>query len=100
MLQFRSPSNAGRKRVYNAKDGELCIGALWLIAGCMLASNRTIETVLLDGRAAVIILFNCTRFEFHFQEWLDPLKQTSPTYYIAADVNTHNYVRRTHVCEL
>ena len=92
ILYVRSPSQAGRKRVYNSKDGELCIGDLWLIAGSVLASSRTIETVLLDGRAAVIILLNCTRFKFHFQEWLDPLKQTSPTYHIAADVNTHNYV--------
>ena len=58
MLQFRSPSNAGRKRVYNAKGGELVIGDLWLIAGCMLASSHTIEIVLLDGLAAVVILFN------------------------------------------
>ena len=54
----RGTSQAGRKRVYNAKDGELFIGDLWLIAGCMLASSHTIETVLLDGLAAVVILFN------------------------------------------
>ena len=82
ILYVRSPSQAGRKRVYNAKGGELVIGDLWRIAGCLF----------FDGRAAVIILLNCTRFKFHFQEWLDPLKQTSPTYHIAADVNTHNYV--------
>ena len=62
----------------------------------MSFSIHTIETGLLDGLAAVAILFNCTRFEVHFQEWRDELKQTIRTYHIAADVRTYVRTYITH----
>ena len=51
-ISNRGTSQAGRKRVYNAKDGELFIGDLWLIAGCVLALSHTVEIVLLDELVA------------------------------------------------